>query len=64
MPISGRLMTSSIRLPIHMEATMPQNRSGPFGHHLRSRAAMPWMIIAPIISAMTALDGRPGSAAE
>ena len=28
MPISGRLMTISIRLPNHMLATMPQNSSG------------------------------------
>ncbi len=30
MPISGRLMTSSIALPSHMEATRPQNSSGWF----------------------------------
>ena len=28
MPIIGRLMITSIRLPIHIEATRPQNRSG------------------------------------
>ena len=58
MPISGRLMTSSIRLPIHIDATMPQNRVG------RSVITcgpgwMPWIIMAPIISAITALPGRP-----
>ena len=58
MPISGRLMTSSIRLPIHMEATMPQNRSGRLSI-TAAPGAMPWMIIAPIISAITTLDGMP-----
>jgi hypothetical protein len=41
-----------------MLATMPQNRSG----RLVITAEpgwMPWMIIAPIISAMMALDGSP-----
>ena len=28
MPISGRLMMTSIRLPIHIEVIMPQNSSG------------------------------------
>ena len=58
MPIIGRLMITSIRLPIHMLATMPQNRSG----RLVITAEpgwMPWIIIAPIISAMMALDGKP-----
>ena len=58
MPISGRLMTSSIRLPIHIEATMPQNRLG------RSVITcgpgwIPWMVMAPIMSAITALPGMP-----
>ncbi len=30
MPTSGRLMTISIRLPIHIEAIMPQTSSGCF----------------------------------
>ena len=49
---------TSIRLPIHIEATSSQNRSG-----LRSMTCgpgtMPWIIIAPTISAMTAFGGRP-----
>src|SRR6266403_516094 len=58
MPMSGRLMTTSMRLPIHMLATMPQNRVG------RSVITcgpgwMPWMVSAPIISAITALPGIP-----
>ena len=49
---------TSIRLPIHMLAIMPQNNSG------RSvmtavPGAMPWIVIAPIISAMTGVDGMP-----
>ena len=47
-----------MRLPIHMLAIIPQNSSG------RSvmtcgPGTMPWMVIAPIISAITALDGMP-----
>ncbi len=57
-PISGRLSTTSMRLPIHMLATRPQNRSG------RSVITsgpgwMPWMVRAPSISAITPLAGRP-----
>src|SRR5450759_3300793 len=58
MPISGRFRITSIRLPIHMLVIMPQKSSG------RSvitcgPGAMPWIIIAPIISAITGLDGMP-----
>ena len=52
MPIIGRLMTTSIRLPIHIEAIMPQNRSG-FLVMTSGPGWMPWMIMAPTISAMT-----------
>ena len=58
MPIIGRLMTTSIRLPTHIEAIMPQNRSG-FLVMTSGPGWMPWMIMAPTISAMTALDGIP-----
>ena len=58
MPIIGRLMTTSIRLPIHIEAIMPQNSSG-FLVMTSGPGWMPWMIMAPTISAMTALDGMP-----
>ena len=49
---------TSIRLPIHIEAIMPQNSSG------RSVITcgpgwMPWIVSAPIISAITALPGMP-----
>ncbi|MCY1238625.1 hypothetical protein D9M72_513750 [compost metagenome] len=57
-PINGRLITTSIRLPIHIEAMMPQKSAGcsdaTFGP-----GTIPWMIIAPIISAMTGLAGMP-----
>ena len=36
MPISGRLMITSIRLPSHMLAIMPQNSCGPLRHDLRA----------------------------
>ena len=57
-PTSGRLSTSSIRLPIHIDATSPQNSSG------RSvitcgPGAMPWIIIAPTMIAMTVVEGMP-----
>src|SRR5467141_376070 len=58
MPIIGRLMITSIRLPIHIEAIMPQNRSG-FLVMTSGPGWMPWIIMAPTISAMTALDGMP-----
>src|SRR6478752_6538432 len=58
MPISGRLSTISIALPTHIEAIRPQNRLGllvmTFGP-----GVMPWMVMAPIISAITGVDGRP-----
>ena len=57
-PISGRLSSTSSRLPTHIDAIMPQNSSGSsvttFGP-----GVMPWMIIAPIISAITGFDGMP-----
>ena len=51
-------MTTSIRLPIHMLATRPQNRSGLFWMTC-GPGTMPWIIIAPTISAMTAFGGMP-----
>ena len=45
-------------LPIHMLATMPQNRSGRLVITAEP-GSMPWMIMAPIISAMMAFDGKP-----
>ncbi len=58
MPISGRLMTISIRLPNHMLATMPQNSSGR-SVRIAVPGAMPWISIAPIISAITGFEGMP-----
>src|ERR1700759_1910158 len=58
MPIIGRLMTTSIRLPIHIEAIMPQNRSG-FLVMTSGPGWRPWVIMAPTINAITALDGMP-----
>src|SRR5512137_2485862 len=58
MPIIGRLSTTSIRFPIHIEAIRPQNRLGllviTWGP-----GWMLWIVIAPIISAMTAFGGMP-----
>ena len=51
-------MTTSMALPIHIEAIMPQNRSG-FLVMTSGPGWMPWMIIAPTIRAITALDGMP-----
>ena len=51
-------MISSIRLPIHIEAIIPQNRVGCLvitcGPGIR-----PWIVMAPTISAITALGGMP-----
>ena len=58
MPTSGRLMMISIRLPIHIEAIMPQTRSGCFCITC-GPGTMPWMVIAPTISAITAFGGMP-----
>ena len=52
MPTSGRLMTTSIRLPIHIEAIMPQNSSGCLVITC-GPGTMPWMVMAPTISAIT-----------
>ena len=58
MPISGRLSTISIRLPIHMLTIMPQNRPG-FCSMTWGPGTMPWIIMPPIIIAITALEGMP-----
>ena len=55
---SGRLMTSSIRLPIHMLAMIPQKSRGLFTI-TSGPGTMPWMVIAPTISAITAFGGIP-----
>ena len=54
----GRLRITRNRLPIHMLTTMPQNNAGcvviTWGP-----GWMPWMVIAPTISAITAFGGIP-----
>src|SRR5512133_2902470 len=58
MPISGWFSTISMALPIHIEAIRPQNSSG-----LLLMTCGPgwmlWMVMAPTISAITALGGMP-----
>ncbi len=49
---------TSMALPIHIDTIMPQNRSG-FLVMTSGPGWMPWMIMAPTISAITALDGMP-----
>src|SRR3712207_7257623 len=51
-------MMSSIRLPTHMDAIMPQNRVG-FLVITWGPGMMPWIVIAPTIRAITALGGIP-----
>ena len=58
MPISGRLMTSSMRLPIHMLTITAQTMSR-CSTMICGPGWMPWIISAPIISAIKALDGIP-----
>ena len=58
MPTSGRLMMISIRLPIHIDATTPQNRAGCLVITC-GPGWMPWIIRAPIISAIRGLVGMP-----
>ena len=60
-PIRGRFKSTSIRLPIHIETIRPQNKAGSSVTTL-GPGVMPWMIRAPIISAITGLEGCPGSA--
>ncbi len=49
---------SSMRLPIHIEAIMPQKRSGRFSMTC-GPGTMPWMVMAPTMRAMTAFGGMP-----
>src|SRR5690606_8690180 len=58
MPTGGRLRITSIAFPIHMDATRPQNSSG-LEVITWGPGWMLWMIMAPTISASTALGGRP-----
>ena len=58
MPIRGRFSTINIALPIHIEAIRPQNNSGLLVITC-GPGWMLWMVIAPTISAITALGGMP-----
>ena len=51
-------MMTSIRLPSHIDAIMPQNRSGCLVMTC-GPGTMPWMVMAPTINAITALGGMP-----
>src|SRR5262245_49568079 len=57
-PISGRFRITSIRLPTHIEAIRPQNSAGLLVITC-GPGWMLWIVIAPIISAITALGGMP-----
>jgi hypothetical protein len=63
MPIIGRFKMISMALPIHIEAIRPQNSSGLLVITC-GPGWMLWMVMAPTISAITALGEYPGSAAE
>ena len=54
-PISGRLSTISMRLPTHMQATRPQKSCG-LSVMACGPGSMPWIIMAPSISAITPLE--------
>src|SRR5512137_2381392 len=58
MPMSGRFRMIRNRLPIHMEAMMPQKSAG-CSVITEGPGWMPWMIMAPTMSAMTGFDGMP-----
>src|SRR5919197_202199 len=57
MPISGRVGTTSIRLPTHIEAISPQKSCG-FSFITCGPGAMPWIIRAPIICAPARQDAE------
>ncbi len=58
MPIIGRLRTTSIRLPTHIDAIRPQNNPGLLVITC-GPGWMLWMVIAPTIIAITAFSGMP-----
>ena len=57
-PMSGRFRSTSIRLPTHIETMMPQKSAGSSLITL-GPGVMPWMMKAPIISAITGCAGMP-----
>src|SRR4051812_15957329 len=58
MPINGRFRMISIRLPTHIDAIRPQNNWGLLVITC-GPGWMPLIVIAPTISAITALGGMP-----
>src|SRR5947199_2169662 len=58
MPIIGRFSTTSIRLPTHIDAIRPQKSCGLLVITC-GPGWMPLIVIAPTISAITALGGMP-----
>ena len=57
-PISGRLSSTSSRLPTHNDAIRPQKSAGSSLMTL-GPGVMPWMMNAPTSSAITGCAGRP-----
>src|SRR5215467_3804898 len=57
-PISGRLRTRSMMLPMYMEAIKPQNTSG-FSATSKGPGLTPWISSAAKITAIEALPGIP-----
>src|SRR5215203_5435777 len=58
MPTSGRLSTSSMTLPMYMLTTIAQNSAG-FWLIINGPGCSPWMMKAPMSSAMTTFGGMP-----
>src|SRR6476660_8146017 len=58
MPISGRFRITSIALPSHIDTIRPQNSVGLLVMTC-GPGWMLWMVMAPTISAITALGGMP-----
>jgi hypothetical protein len=57
-PMRGRLSITSRTLPTHMEAIRPQTSAG-CSVITSGPGVMPWMMNAPIMSAITGWAGRP-----
>src|SRR3546814_17820479 len=56
--MSGRFRTTNIKLPIHMDTIRPQKSSG-WLVMTWGPGWMLWIVMAPIIRAVTALPGIP-----
>ncbi len=57
-PMRGKFKTTNIKFPIHMLAIRPQKSSGR-SIITRGPGAIPWIMRAPNISAITAFAGIP-----